>query len=66
MAAVAPVDNKFRHQILREGPVDVAHLQYVEHGFVGLPVIADGARGGVHLQGVRVARPLAFNVLNKA
>jgi len=66
VAAVPPVDNKFRHQILRELPVDITHLQYVEHGLVGLPVVADRAGCGVHLQGVREARPLAFDVLNKA
>ena len=66
MAAVSPVDNEFRHQVLRELSVDIAHLQYVEHGFVGLPVVANGSRCGVHLQGVSVARPLALDVLNKA
>ncbi|PHS61429.1 MAG: hypothetical protein COB09_17410 [Thalassobium sp.] len=65
LIGVAPVKHKFRHQILSELAVYMAHGENVVTVFRRLPVVRDaGGQGGMLHRGA-VARPLLAHLLNK-
>ncbi len=65
MAAVQPVEAKFRQQLARKVSIYIGHSQNIKNGVVRLPVLWNLPGFGVEIDGVGVMRPLAANVLNK-
>ncbi len=66
LAAISPVQNKFRYQPLGKIAGDIGQREYLKELFSGLPVCCQWAGHGVLLHRVGEPGPLTFHVHDKA